>query len=248
VERVVLHPEWEQAHLNDIGLVKFTQPVAGVEPVALYRADDEAGQVATLVGRGDFGTGLTGATLMDGRLRAATNRVEKIESGSLWFLFDAPDSPNVTPLEGVSGPGDSGGPAFLEVDGVPQIIGVSSFSIGLGSDPPGPGHYGIWDTYTNISSFQDWIDETMANEVGDSDSDAAPEVDEVGPEAAEPQSDNSTSIALTPNQNGEEAAPEPGRDLAGASVYIVVMAAIILALLGVIVVLTVRLRKLSQRS
>ncbi len=62
---------------------------------------------------------------MDGKLRAATNMVKKIESGSIWFLFDEPDSPKATLLEGVSGPGDSGGPAFLDVNGLPHIIRVT---------------------------------------------------------------------------------------------------------------------------
>jgi hypothetical protein len=50
----------------------------------------------------------------DRRLRAATNRVEKADGPFLQFRFDAPEDPNVTDLEGISGPGDSGGPAYIE--------------------------------------------------------------------------------------------------------------------------------------
>lgn len=247
VDGVVLHPDWSQSHFNDIALVRLAEPVEWVEPIRLYRKNDETGQVAILVGRGDFGNGLTGATVMDGRLRAATNIVEKIETGSIWFAFDAPDSPNATPLEGVSGPGDSGGPAFLEVDGIPHIIGVSSFSIGLGEDPPGPGHYGIWDTYTNISSFQDWIDETMTNGVVESDINVAPEIDEAGQESADSSTGSSNQIAETSNFDNQEAASEPKQNSAGVNFYIIVTAVvIILALVGIIIALTIRIRRLSQ--
>jgi hypothetical protein len=50
----------------------------------------------------------------DRRLRAATNRVEKADGPFLQLRFDAPEDPNVTDLEGISRPGDSGGPAYIE--------------------------------------------------------------------------------------------------------------------------------------
>ena len=79
----------------------------------------------TFVGRGDTGTGLTGPTTKDHKLRAATNRVERIDGDMLVFRFDAPTEEGVTPFEGISGPGDSGGPALIEtVEGL-RLAGLS---------------------------------------------------------------------------------------------------------------------------
>ena len=64
VAQVILHPGWETA-LVDISLVRLDRPVEGVNPIAPYEGDDEAGQVVTFVGRGDTGTGLTGPVSQD---------------------------------------------------------------------------------------------------------------------------------------------------------------------------------------
>jgi hypothetical protein len=65
------------------------------------------------VGAGRFGNGLTGPTIDDVTMRAATNRVLRVEGTQLVFRLDAPKDPEVTPLEGIRGDGDSGNPAYL---------------------------------------------------------------------------------------------------------------------------------------
>ncbi len=157
-----LHPDWHgDADVRaDIALVRLAEPVTAVEPASLYRDTDEAGQVLTLVGRGGHGSGLTGPTAEDRRLRAATNRVERADGALLSFRFDAPADPDVTDLEGVSGPGDSGGPAFLRRDGMLYVVGISSSQ---DSRPTGrrPGRYGVIEYYPRVSCFAAWIVQTM---------------------------------------------------------------------------------------
>ena len=102
VERVILHPEWETKML-EMALLELDRPVHGVEPIPPYEKEDELGQIVIFVGRGDTGTGLTGPISQDHKLRAATNRVERVEGDMLVFRFDAPEDEHVTPLEGVSG-------------------------------------------------------------------------------------------------------------------------------------------------
>ena len=128
VAEVVPHPDWTGGPGGgpDIALVRLRTPIRGVAPVPLYRDRDETGRPIVLVGLGDFGTGLTGAVDNDGEVRLATNIVDSVDPDWIIFDFDPPSSSEATPFEGVAGPGDSGGPAFIEVDGVPHVAGVSS--------------------------------------------------------------------------------------------------------------------------
>jgi hypothetical protein len=131
--------------------------------VSLYARDDEAGKVVTFVGRGWTGTGLTGPVRELGRdLRGATNKVDEVNGTSIRMVFDAP--PGGTDFEGISGPGDSGGPALLEVGGKLYTLGVSSTNSG------GEGEhckYGTTETYARVSTSREWIEGAL-------DSDAPP--------------------------------------------------------------------------
>lgn len=158
IVRIVLHPEWhgDGDARSDIGLLELEGAVTGVTPARIYEGADEVGMIVTFVGRGGHGTGLTGPVAEDGRMRAATNRVGGIDGSLLRFRFDEPGDPGVTDLEGVSGPGDSGGPAYVDIDGVRYVIGVSSSQ---DSRPAGrkPGHYKVLEYYPRVSHFAGWI-------------------------------------------------------------------------------------------
>lgn len=164
IQQIVLHPQFKNYSLedkfaeNDIALIQLKQSVENIPPLPLYENDDEVGRIATFVGQGDFGNGIIGPDKVDGKLRKATNRIEKADEQWLLFKFDAPTE--CTELEGISGPGDSGGPALLKTDGGWAIAGISS-----GQDSPdstslsqwGEGRYGVWEYYTRVSSYLDWI-------------------------------------------------------------------------------------------
>lgn len=164
VQKVILHPEWISrggiSSGRDIALLKLDRPVKGIEPVLLYTKDDEAGKVVTFVGHGYTGTGLTGPVRALGReLRAATNKVESVNDTSIRMVFDAP--PAGTELEGISGPGDSGGPALLEVGGKLYTLGVSSTNNGQGDEEC---KYGTTETYARVSTSREWIEGTVASD------------------------------------------------------------------------------------
>jgi len=141
----------------DLALIRLREPVADVVPMLLYRGDDEIGREIIFVGNGRSGTGLTGPVSNDRQWRAATNTVEKVTEHWIDFTFSAP--PDATDLEGISGPGDSGGPALIERDGRLVILGVSS-----GNDGGGTGfcRYGSTEYYARISTTRAWIERTMA--------------------------------------------------------------------------------------
>lgn len=153
VDDAITHPNYRAERPgHDIGLVKL-QSASEVSPVRLYQGDGEVGKVITFVGAGWPGNGKTGAQGESGIIRQARNRVEEIMFDTLVFVFDAP--PDALPLEGISGPGDSGGPAYLELNGVIFTIGISAFQdIG---DNDTEGVYGVREHYTRISAYIDWI-------------------------------------------------------------------------------------------
>ncbi len=153
-DEVFLHPKWDGGP-HDIALVRLKRPLEGIEPVPIYRRRDEAGKIITIGGVGDFGTGQTGPTTNDGKLRAATNQVDEVSDNWLKFRFDGPD--RATELEGISGPGDSGGPAFIVAGESRFVVGVSS---GQSTRDSGgrEGVYGVREYYTRVSSYRAWID------------------------------------------------------------------------------------------
>ncbi len=162
VEQIVIHPDWADHGGRtpiDIALLRLARPVEGIEPAAFYEGDDEVGQRVTFVGWGDGGNGLVGF-VPDGQqvLRGAHNRVISADETSVRFRFDAP--PNGEDLEGISGPGDSGGPAFVERDGRLYTIGVSSRNSGSGDE-----HctYGTIETYARVSTATGWLREVMSS-------------------------------------------------------------------------------------
>ncbi|MEM9091946.1 MAG: trypsin-like serine protease [Cyanobacteria bacterium P01_F01_bin.53] len=169
IQQIILHPHWQDNEMdmnqvkNDIALVQLAAPVNNISPLSLYKptdgqTTDELEQTATFIGQGDYGTGLTGPDAVDGKLRKATNQIEKVDGQWLLFKFDAP--PEGTELEGISGPGDSGGPALLKTKKGWAIAGISS---GQDSSTFGEGYYGVWEYYTRVSQYLDWIESVIAS-------------------------------------------------------------------------------------
>lgn len=154
VAQVIVHPQGTAPPGRppevDLALLRFATPVLHAQPVALYRGREELGRRVHIVGFGDFGSAGAALTRADGKARAVSNEVSDAGPRRIFVSFDAP--PGGTPDEGVGGPGDSGGPAFVEVEGVALLAGVSSGSEGR------PGEYGLTDVYTRVSSYAEWID------------------------------------------------------------------------------------------
>lgn len=181
---------------NDIAVVRLDNVVdSEITRYDIYRDTDEVGQVGDKAGFGRSGTGLTGSTLSSGTKRTVQNRYDLagmslfggISSDILLYDFDngnaandaigalagfLPPSPFVVdPIgvgitEGISAPGDSGGPTFIGN----MIAGVTSFGLNYffadGSSPDidgGPGQqvnstFGEIAGDTRVSSFAGFID------------------------------------------------------------------------------------------
>ncbi|HJQ41133.1 MAG TPA: S41 family peptidase [Thermoanaerobaculia bacterium] len=165
VAKIIIHPLRKRGAVDssaDLALLALAEPVAGVAPVPLYSAGDEPDKIATIVGHGESGTGLTGPVIERGQRRGATNRIEGALENSLLTAFDAP--PGGTDLEGTTGPGDSGSALLLpDGDGV-ALAGICSFSFARGAADGTQRFYGTISGFARVSTRRQWILDTMAKD------------------------------------------------------------------------------------
>jgi hypothetical protein len=174
VDEVVPHPKWDGSLSKgyDIALMHLSSD-AGTG-ASIYRGNSEAGSVGTIVGFGLTGTGLTGATNLDGKKRAGDNLIDGFfrTPGKTSRLFatdftDPSGDSNVFGSEASENNeflavfGDSGGPVFIDS----EIAGVNSFIVdnnrnGLFAD------YGDYGGATRVSAFADWIDSVLTGSGG----------------------------------------------------------------------------------
>ena len=155
------YPSYQLGEQNDLALIQLAKPVLSVEPAKLYRQQDERDQVLWFIGSGGTGTGLTGETIgykeNNGVLRKAQNKVTAVTPSDLRFVFE--QGQHGLELEGVSGNGDSGGPAYLKKNDGYYLLGVSSRVDSWFKDV---GEYGVKELYTRVSAHAAWIDQVMA--------------------------------------------------------------------------------------
>jgi hypothetical protein len=138
IEATFIHPDWRQGRDADIALVFLREPVSDITPIALMRERDENEEIVFIVGHGD------------GRRRAGINTVDRVADKTLGAqvkpLAEASD------LQGAAAPGENGAPAFIERSGKAFLAGVFS------------GNEGDWQVFARVSTYADWIEETMFRE------------------------------------------------------------------------------------
>lgn len=184
VERLVIHPGYKKppqelldqalaswdwtlfrvllSSSDDIALIKLTQPVTDVAPVAINKSDDELGQIMKIIGKGATGNGVTGYEFSSSHrteLRRAYNKVTSAHGRWLCYMFDKPS--DALPLEGGSGSGDSGGPFLIQVEEDWLLAGLTSWG-----DPQSsirtPGRYGQISCNVRLSHYKEWIESVIS--------------------------------------------------------------------------------------
>ena len=155
VIKIIRHPDFTQIGEPDLALLQLRSPLEQARPAALYRKNDELNKAITIAGKGATGSGMTGDVKHDKLLRAATNIISSVDGKWLTFAFNQGDS--ATPLEGVSGSGDSGGPAFILENGSLYLAGVSCCQ-----ESETQGAYGAMEYYSRVSTEFDWLQQQMA--------------------------------------------------------------------------------------
>jgi secreted trypsin-like serine protease len=156
IQQIIIHPNWaDRKFPNDVALVRIENTPSSITIAQLYERTDEAGKISTFIGRGDFGNGVSGVLNGDGEKRAAHNKVETASSQWLRYMFDRGEK--ALPLEGISGPGDSGGPAFVLHEGKLFIIGISSWQNTEETNWL-EARYGVVENYSRVSFHFGWIE------------------------------------------------------------------------------------------
>lgn len=149
-EKVFLHPNFNGDVLgsdlaNDIAIFRLTEPVTGIAPLPISRVAPRVGQTLTLVGFGGGGNGETGGDGDFGTKRVGITPIDRVSSKLIRWTFDNDSESNTAP-------GDSGGPAFLTVNGVKYIAGITS---GGSSETSGIGDHSF---DTRVDAYATWID------------------------------------------------------------------------------------------
>lgn len=162
VEGRYSHPDYTLGGKHDLALIRLREPVTAIAPALLYQDGAELGTSLWFIGAGGSGTGRLGETINyrdnNGRLRKAQNRVVEVTDTDIVFKFERGAAGEA--LEGVSGNGDSGGPAFVKQADHYVLMGVSSRT---DSWFYGVGEYGVTELYTRISAYRPWIERVMAS-------------------------------------------------------------------------------------
>ncbi len=161
IDAVIHHPGLGAGRAPDLALLRLAEPVTHIAPIPLYRGSNEVGQVIVMPGWGGKGNGSTGLGAEDGLFRVAENRVDGVRDQKIHWRFDDPSKGEALTLEGISGPGDSGGPALINTAHGWQIAGVSSSQDTM--DGP-EGLYGVDEYFVRISAFAAWIDDRLSSD------------------------------------------------------------------------------------
>lgn len=169
---LVKNPGWngDASHGADFGLVHLSQSVLNTPPAFIYTGSSELGKIATFVGFGQTGTGLTGATTLDNQKRAFQNVIDGVPQGSPILFASDFDNPNSAAdnyfgdalpllLEGCVAPGDSGGGVFITENSQTYLAGVVSY-VGA-PDGNANADYGDTSGFGRLSAFAPWIISTI---------------------------------------------------------------------------------------
>ncbi len=152
--QVIVHPNYSEATFgtdtaNDIALFRLTQDVTNVTPSPIFRSIPTVGTTLTLVGFGGAGTGNTGSDGSFGTKRVGTTPIDSVSTTLIHWNFDNNTESNTAP-------GDSGGPAFINVGGTLFVAGVTSGGT-LASAAIGDESYD-----TRVDVYQTWIDSIVS--------------------------------------------------------------------------------------
>lgn len=156
---VTVHPNYNRSRIgtdaaNDLAIFELTQAVTNVAPSPLFEGTPRVGDTLTLVG---YGAGASGGTSHNGSFgvkRFGTTPIDSVSTRLISWRLDHLRESNTAP-------GDSGGPAYLNVAGVYYVAGVTS-----GGTQSNAG-YGDLSFDTRVDAYASWI-ESVAGSAGTS--------------------------------------------------------------------------------
>ena len=152
LDSVICHEKYSDNVFGyyDIAIGHIKETVSMKPYPVLYESNDEVGKLVAITGLGLTGNFNTGVNISDGKKRAGSNYVKKIERGTLVCDASRP-SQKITELEYLICSGDSGGGLFI--DG--KLAGINSSVLGYDDRPDST--YGDESCHTRISMHIPWI-------------------------------------------------------------------------------------------
>ena len=190
-----VHPSYNDFTLNnDIAVFRLSRPISNIEPSPIFRGTPRVGQMLTLVGYGAGGTGASGHTGDFGTKRVGLTPIDGVEETLITWRFDDETESNTAP-------GDSGGAAFLDVNGQYHLAGITS-----GGDRWDAG-FGDNSFDTRVDTFAGWIDATTESEAEDST--GSGDTEDQTTETDETVVDQTTETDETVDEQGDETIDKP---------------------------------------
>ncbi len=164
VDDFMIHPDWDSDRLRqDIALIRLADdPPAGATPVpqlpdSLALTADDVGAEVTFVGFGINDLGLQATKIM------MTTTLTTVCTRLYGCHFAQQNTICIDQEPTGICSGDSGGPVFIERQGVRYVAGVNSYT---GSDPE-TGQGCLWfGCSTKVDAFQDFIDDYVGDPDG----------------------------------------------------------------------------------
>ena len=161
VTKVVTHPDWVPGRLQaaDVALCRLDAD-AGLPWYPQLAGEVSAGASCQIAGYGVTGSMADGYVMHDGRLRAGTQRIDRVDGVVVWCKAQRRGSP----LELCIAPGDSGGPLFVGSGRDARLAAINSFQ--SGKAPPLRSCYGEETGHISIPAIRQWIDTVMEDASG----------------------------------------------------------------------------------
>lgn len=163
---VTVHPQYNPNNFSagfDLAIMELDRPVTGVEPSLILRQAPAVGELLTLVGFGESGTSQSGSNNDFGNKHVGQTPLEQVTQNHLFWTLDNHSEANTAS-------GDSGGPAFVEINGQLFIAGITS-----GGD--GDAHSLGGESFdTRVDTLASWIDSVVGS-VTPPDPDPSPDPD-----------------------------------------------------------------------
>lgn len=168
---VNINPGYDSQTLkNDVSVV-FLAKKFRLNPGAVYAGKRIALEKRiTFIGYGSTGTGLTGSYVYSNRKRGGQNALGRYTSGGAGFevdfdhptnpLFNSLGSSSPRRLEGLLGPGDSGGSAWAKVGKKWRLIGINSYGVDWFPNANGNGvedDYGDRSGFIYLPNYANWL-------------------------------------------------------------------------------------------
>lgn len=122
VQDTIAHPMWtgDLSGGHDVGLLLMNYPMKEIDAIPLSTFD-MTGLIGTEVERVGFGIYDAATRAQDGKKRAGVTTVTSVPAGADTFIAGDQDL--------ITCSGDSGGPAYITVDGTTYLAGVHSFGL-----------------------------------------------------------------------------------------------------------------------